>query len=135
MINNIRYLQEVYNRNIQILLSLCSRYDISDSQATEFIYEIFVKIISKDLVFNDILEEESYFKMQLLKYLKNAQLVNVKEDNKYLQQIIWEKIKNNAYMESKRKILFIKIIRAVLIVLIISALSFLLTSNIVKWLF
>lgn len=120
MINNIRYIKEVYDRNINNLLNICSKYIINDEQIDTFISKLFLNIIKKDLIFSSILEEESYCKMFILNLLKNYELVNKRNDKSYLKETIWSQIKNNVFPKAVKIRQIFQIVKPIIIVLLIS---------------
>ncbi len=120
MINNIRYIKEVYDRNINNLLNICSKYIINDEQIDTFISKLFLNIIKKDLIFSSILEEESYCKMFILNLLKNYELVNKRNDKSYLKETIWAQIKNNVFPKAVKIRQIFQIVKPITIVLLIS---------------
>lgn len=120
MINNIRYIKEVYDRNINNLLNICSKYIINDEQIDTFISKLFLNIIKKDLIFSSILEEESYCKMFILNLLKNYELVNKRNDKSYLKETIWAQIKNNVFPKAVKIRQIFQIVKPIIIVLLIS---------------
>ena len=120
MINNIRYIKEVYDRNINNLLNICSKYIINDEQIDTFISKLFLNIIKKDLIFSSILEEESYCKMFILNLLKNYELVNKRNDKSYLKETIWSQIKNNVFPKAVKIRQIFQIVKPITIVLLIS---------------
>lgn len=121
MINNPRYLKEIYNRNIDRILLLCSNHAINNNDVKQIVYDIFYTFVKEDLVFKSLDEEKKYIKSITLKKLKKYKLTSDKQvyDKEFIKEI-WQNIINSVYSNFDNSNKVFKIIKAITLVVIIS---------------
>ncbi|MBR1413237.1 MAG: hypothetical protein IJ574_01020 [Bacilli bacterium] len=121
MINNPRYLKEIYDRNIDRILLLCSNHAINNNDVKQIVYDMFYTFVKEDLVFKSLDEEKKYIKSTTLKKLKKYKLTSDKQvyDKEFIKDM-WQNIINSVYSNIDNSNKVFKIVKALLLVVMIS---------------